>query len=117
VLMTTLDVPFLYGTYTVREPSLLNNHEFVRTSFLPSSFSDRRFFHWRRLVSAPAMIEAARATVARILVVFEVFRSRVRIRFVYLSKNVAMASSAAECRRVDCAAISTVQSLEAPQSA
>lgn len=78
LLITTLDVPSLYGTYIVRDPSLLCNHELVRTSLRPCSRSCRLFLHHRRDPSAPRIIDVASARVARSRVVRVVRRSLVR---------------------------------------
>ena len=93
----------------VRDPSLPRRNEFVRTNFRPCSFSARLRFHHRRLPSPAKMMDAARASVPRSRVVLDVLRRRVRMRVVYFSIKAAMASSAAECRIVDCTAIVQAQ--------
>lgn len=101
VLITTLDVPSLKGTYMVREPSLLCSHELVRTSLRPCSLSSRRFLHHLRPPSALKMIDAASANVAKIRVVRDVCRSFVWMAPDHLSMKAASCSSAAVSRNVD----------------
>lgn len=89
----------------VLDPSLLCNHELVRTSFRPCSLSSRLRFHHLRVPSPDNMMDVASARVARRRVVLVVVFSLERMSSVYLLMKDAMASSAAEPRRVDCTAM------------